>query len=234
MSSTARAASAPSVFGRFLTSTVGLKMLMAVTGVIWVGFVVGHMVGNLQIFWPMPTAEPHPLNRYAHFLQSLGGILWIVRAVLLACFVAHIYAALRLSALNQAARPLNYKVKKNLQASPTSYYMLLSGLVLLAFLIYHVAHLTVGVGVPGGFDHTNVYGNVIASFSVWWITAIYMLAQIALGLHLYHGTWSLFQTLGLNHPRYNAMRRTLATGLSGLVLIGNISIPVSVLTGIVS
>lgn len=210
-------------------TTIGKKVVMAASGIILVGFVFAHMLGNLQVY-----GGADMLNAYAAGLRKIPALLWVARLVLLGAVFAHAWSAIQLTQLNRQARPQSYRVKKNLTTNPAAVTMVFGGLALALFIVYHVAHLTVGVGVPGGFDHTNVYGNVIASFSVWWITAIYMLAQIALGLHLYHGTWSLFQTLGLNHPRYNAMRRTLATGLSGLVLIGNISIPVSVLTGIVS
>ena len=239
MSSTATAASGSSVIGRFLSSTIGLKVLMAVTGAIWIGFVLGHMVGNLQVFAPVPAAAPHPLNVYAAFLQGLGGVLWLARIALLLAFVAHVRAAMMLSALNRQARPQTYKNKKNLQASPTSYYMLVSGLVLLAFLLYHIAHLTLGVTNPElaalPLDHglINVYAKVLASFRQPLIAGIYVIANVFLGLHLHHAVSSMVQTLGLRTPRYAPLVDKLGPAVGGLVIVGNLSMPLAVWLGVV-
>jgi len=240
MSSTATAAVRPSVVARFLSTTVGLKLLMAVTGFIWVGFVVGHMIGNLQIFLPMPeAAEPHQLNRYAHFLQSMGGLLWIVRGVLLAAFVSHVVAAARLNALNRAARPVDYRLKKNLQAPKTSYYMLLSGLVLLAFLIYHVAHLTLCITDPqmATLDHVHglddVYGKMMLTFKRPEIVGMYVVANIFVGLHLHHAVSSMVQTLGLRTPSLANYVDKLGPAVGGIVIVGNLSIPLAIWLGVI-
>ena len=214
-------------------------MLMAVTGVMWVGFVLGHMVGNLQLFASMPAEGPHPLNTYSAFLQGLGGVLWIARITLLVAFVAHVRAAMVLSALNRRARPQDYKAKKNLQASPTSYYMLISGLVLLAFLLYHIAHLTLGVtnpeleSLPKDHGLINVYAKVLASFRQPLIAGIYVIANVFLGLHLHHAVSSMVQTLGLRTARYAAGVDKLGPAVGGLVIVGNLSMPLAVWLGVI-
>ncbi len=239
MSTAATAAGRSSVFGRFLSTTIGLKMLMAATGFIWVGFIIGHMIGNLQIFLPLTDTEPHPLNRYAHFLQSLGGMLWLARTVLLVSFVAHVVSAARLNAINRAARTIEYKVKRNLQAPKTSYYMLLSGLVLLSFLVYHLAHLTWHITDPAlakvndVHGLVDVYGKMMLTFKQPVIVGLYVVANISVGLHLHHAVSSMVQTLGLRTPSYAALVDKLGPAVGGLVIVGNLSIPLAIWLGVI-
>jgi succinate dehydrogenase / fumarate reductase, cytochrome b subunit len=210
-------------------TTVGKKAIMAVTGVILFGFVLGHMAGNLQIF-----AGAQKINDYSKFLHSLPSLLWGTRIVLLSSVVLHIAMALQLSGRNGQARQRSYQVKQDLVTNYAAKTMMLSGPTLAAFIAYHLAHLTVGVPM-GSYQHSgeNVYANLVHGFQVPWVAAIYIVANLLLGMHLFHGMWSFFQSLGLNHPRYNAQRRHFATAFAVLVTLGNVSIPVSVLAGIV-
>jgi succinate dehydrogenase / fumarate reductase, cytochrome b subunit len=212
---------------RFYLTTVGKKFVMAVTGIVLLFFVFGHMVGNLQLF-----AGPAKLNAYALFLHSHGGVLWFVRAVLLFSALWHILIAVQLTLRSWANRPQKYKVLKYREADAASRSMIYGGIFLVAFVIYHVAHLTLG-SVGPAHDAKDVYANVIAGFRVWWISGFYIVGMVALGLHLYHGAWSLFQTLGLNHPLYNGARRWVSTIFAVVVAGANIFIPVAVLAGLV-
>ena len=211
----------------FLWSSVGKKMVMAVTGLILFGFVLGHMLGNLQIY-----LGPEKLNAYAALLKSTGGMLWVVRLGLLAAVGLHILAATSLTLASWSARPQGYREVESRGSTYASRTMRWGGPILGLFIVYHLLHLTVGSAHPG-FDPEDVFGNVVRGFSVWWVSAVYILAMLALGLHLYHGAWSLLQTLGLNHPRVDPVLRALATVFAIVVVAGNVSIPVAVLSGLV-
>jgi succinate dehydrogenase / fumarate reductase cytochrome b subunit len=213
----------------FLRSSIGRKIVMAVTGFILWGFVIGHMVGNLQIYLGREV-----LNAYAVFLRQFGhgGGLWVARGTLIVAALLHIWAAASLTRSNMVARPMGYRERENRESTPFSRTMRVSGVLLLAFLIYHLADFTFGGQNPDFRPH-DVYHNVIASFSVPWISGIYIAAMLFLGMHLYHGVWSMMQTLGLNHPRYNNLRKTFAALITAVVVLGNISFPVAVLTGFI-
>jgi succinate dehydrogenase / fumarate reductase cytochrome b subunit len=215
-------------------STIGRKLLMAITGLLLVGFVVGHMVGNLKIF-----LGPEALDHYAHGLKEFGDpflgkgqFLWIARLSLLGAVGIHIWAALSLARQNRQARPVGYKKWEADRSTYASRTMRYGGVILLLFIIYHLLHLTLGTVHPD--FGTSVYANVISGFQQWPVAAVYILANLALGLHLYHGFWSLFRTLGANNPSRETLRRRTALGVALVVALGNISIPVSVLTGILS
>jgi succinate dehydrogenase / fumarate reductase cytochrome b subunit len=194
-----------------------------------VGFVIGHFLGNSLIF-----VGPEAINAYSAKLHSVPELLWLARIVLLASVLAHIVTAMKLSAKNQAARPSRYRVEKDVATTYAARTMVWSGPILLLFLIYHLAHLTFGV-TPGAYEHstTDVYANLVRGFSVPWVAGFYMVANLALGVHLFHGVWSMFQSLGINHPAYNAGLEKLAVVITVVVAGGNISIPLAVLTGIV-
>jgi succinate dehydrogenase / fumarate reductase cytochrome b subunit len=213
----------------FLLTSVGLKLVMAVSGVVLVVFTIGHFIGNSLIY-----LGPEALNGYSHFLHSLGELLWVVRIVMLTAVVAHIGAALRLAAKNVSARPQRYKKKRDQVTNYAARTMVWSGPILLGFILFHLAHLTLGV-TPGNYEHstTDVYSNVVRGFSIWWVSGLYIFSMLALGNHLYHGTWSMFQSLGVNHPAYNTKLMRAALGVTVLVTLGNISIPLAVLLGIV-
>ncbi len=214
---------------RFWESTNGKKVIMAVSGVILFAFVLGHMIGNLQTF-----EGPEKLNAYGRFLHGAPEILWAVRAGLLIAVGLHIWAATGLALRNNAARPVGYAKRKNTGSSYASRTMYWSGPILLAFIIFHLLHLTAGIIHPGvGFIEGDVYHNTVAGFSVWWVSAWYIFSMLLLGLHLRHGVWSMFQSVGFNHPRHTPILRKAALVFAVVVTAGFISIPLSVLTGII-
>jgi succinate dehydrogenase / fumarate reductase cytochrome b subunit len=208
-------------------SSIGKKAVMAVTGIIGIGFVIGHMIGNLQIF-----QGPEKINAYAVTLRTYPSLLYFVRFVLLSAVILHIVAAYQLSKMSWDARAQNYKRWRPTGSDYASRTMRWSGPILALFIVYHLLDLTFGTVNPD-FEHLNVYHNVIASFSVWWVTAFYVVSMFALGLHMYHGIWSMFQSLGLNNPKYNSYWKNLSVIITGIVVLGNIIMPVSVLLGVV-
>jgi succinate dehydrogenase / fumarate reductase, cytochrome b subunit len=217
-------------------STVGKKIAMAVSGVILIGFVVGHMIGNLKVY-----QGPIVFNHYAEGLRtfglpffSTGQLLWLIRLVLLAALLVHVTAAFQLALHSRRARAIGYrKYDNDLVFSYASRTMLWGGIIILAFVVYHLLHLTLGTVHPD-FIHGDAYHNFVAGFRSIPVSAAYIAAMIPLGFHLYHGFWSMLQTLGANNPSYNRFRRPVAAGLAVIVVLGNISFPVAVLAGIIS
>ena len=215
----------------FLGSSIGKKIVMAITGLVLVLFVLGHMAGNLQIY---KGAEA--LDGYSEFLHHFlhGAGLWIARIVLLACVALHIWAAVGLTRMNAAARPVAYRAVHHEASTWASRYMRVTGFVLLFFVVFHLLNLTTGQWHPGGaFVKGAVYRNLVSTFQVKWVSALYIVSMIALAGHLSHGIWSLMQTMGWNHPRYNALRKQLAWAVTALVVAANISFPIAVLAGFV-
>ncbi|MBV8436015.1 MAG: succinate dehydrogenase cytochrome b subunit [Silvibacterium sp.] len=213
----------------FWYSNTGKKIVMAVTGAILFIFVIGHMLGNLQIF-----QGPERINSYGRFLHNLGEILWAERIVLLSAVVLHIIATVQLALRNKAARPIGYSRRDAINSSYASRTMYWSGPIVLAFVIFHLLHLTAGMIVPGAaFIEGDVYHNVVSGFQVWWVSAWYILAVCLLGLHLRHGIWSMFQSVGVNHPRYMPLLKQAAMWIAAVIVLGYISIPISVLLGLV-
>ncbi len=208
-------------------SSVGLKIVMAVTGVILSGFVLGHMAGNLQIFQGQEA-----IDAYAKFLRIEPAILWMVRLVLLASVGLHIWAYLVLTRRSQKARPQGYREKAYKETSYASASMRLTGPVLLAFIIYHILHMTTGT-VHADFQETKVYHNLIVAFSSAPVAIIYLLAMGMLGFHLWHGVWSLFQTLGFSQPKRHSFGRWFATIFTLVVVLGFAAVPLAILTGAV-
>lgn len=214
---------------RFWQTTVGKKALMAVTGFILFGFIVGHLIGNLQIFLP-----PEKINHYAATLRSLPALLWGARITLLLSVGLHIWSSFQLWLLQREARPVNYVKKANLHSTYASRTMLWSGPIILAFIIFHLLHFTFGTVHPGGpFDEHNVYNNVVTGFQVWPVSLFYIVAMTMLCYHLYHGLWSMFQSLGFSHPVYTPWLQRLAKVVAILIAAGNISIPVAILAGFI-
>jgi succinate dehydrogenase / fumarate reductase cytochrome b subunit len=213
----------------FFGSTIGRKVVMALSGLVLVGFVLAHMAGNLQVY-----LGPHALNEYSASLHEMlhGAGLWIARAGLLVAVGLHIWAATSLTLAERGARPEGYRAVRHRESTYASRTMVWSGPLLLLFIVYHLLHLTFGV-VHGSFIEGDVYHNVVAGFRVWPVSAFYIVAMLALGLHLRHGVWSMLQTLGLSHPRWNGLRSALATAIALIVVVGNISMPVAVLAGLV-
>ena len=212
---------------RFWDTTVGKKAVMAVTGFILFGFVVGHLAGNLQIYEP-----PEKINHYSEMLRSVPSLLWGARITLLASVCLHIWASFALWRLQRAARPIPYAKKANLHSTYASRTMMWSGPIILAFVIYHLLNFTFGTVHPGGpFDVHNVYNNVVTGFQFWPSSVFYIIAMIMLCYHLYHGLWSMFQSLGFSHPVYTPWIQRLAKVVAILLAAAYISIPVAVLAG---
>jgi succinate dehydrogenase / fumarate reductase cytochrome b subunit len=213
----------------FLASSVGRKVVMAATGVILFGFVTVHMLGNLTSYMGATA-----MNHYAEFLHTMihGMGIWAFRAVLLTAVGLHIWAATTLTLDNMAARPTGYRAQQNVASTWASRTMRWSGVILAAFIIYHLLHLTTGTVHPA-FDPANPYANFVNGFKVPAASGFYIVAQLCLGLHMWHGVWSCTQSLGLAHPRYDRLRRNFATGLTVLVVGVNISYPIAVLTGFI-
>ena len=209
----------------FWSSTIGKKVVMAVTGIVLVGYILAHVTANLLIF-----VGPSAIDAYAVKLRTLPILLWGVRLLLLVSVVLHIVAAAQLTVRTRAARPTPYHRFDPQASSPASRTMRWGGVAILLFLIYHILHFTTGQAHPD-FIHLAPYHNVTTAFRVWWVAAIYIAALGALAMHLYHGTWSMFQTLGIEHARVNAARRRLATIIAILVPLGFVSVPIAVLIG---
>jgi succinate dehydrogenase / fumarate reductase cytochrome b subunit len=228
VSSPSVASSAAAHSAGLLSSTIGKKALMAVTGFVLYGFVVGHMLGNLQVFM-----GPEAINAYAEFLQHFlhGQGLWIARGVLLLSVLVHIWAAASLTLANAAARRVGYREWQAKQSTYASRTMVWSGPLLLLFIVYHLAHLTTGQAHPE-FVRGDVYRNMVVGFQNPFASAFYVLAMLALGLHMYHGFWSMLQTLGLHHARWARVRGVVSGLLAFVVVAGNISMPVAVLLGV--
>jgi len=218
-------------------TTIALKMLMAVTGVIFLGYVLLHMYGNLKAF-----AGHDAYNDYAEHLRTLGepmlpyaGFLWVLRAVLIVALVLHVWAAWKLALRARRARSVRYRVKRNSSSSPASRLMRWGGLALLLFVVWHLLNFTVGkVNVTGG-PTNDPYNLLVDSFATWWLTVIYLLAMVALGMHLWHGVWSAAQTLGVtNNAR--ARRNAKIGGMVAAVLIagGFALVPLFILAGVIT
>jgi succinate dehydrogenase / fumarate reductase cytochrome b subunit len=220
---------------RFYEAPIGKKAVMALTGVILFGYVVAHLLGNLQIY----SSDPQQINRYAAFLHSPAnvGFLWGARLILLLAVVMHIVASIQLTKLKSDARPQGYVKKDNASATYASRTMMWSGPIIAAFVIFHVLHLTAGAVVPlqdvgGDPAQPDVHANVISGFQNPLISGFYILAMVLLCTHLYHGLWSMFQSLGFYHPRYTPKLKTGAAIFAILIAIGNCSIPLAVMAGL--
>jgi succinate dehydrogenase cytochrome b subunit len=216
-------------------TSVGKKVVMALTGLILTAFVIVHMLGNLKLY-----AGEAKFNAYAVWLREMGSpvfgpeqLLWLGRLVLLAAVGLHIVAAVQLTQMSRAARPIGYDRPVLLETTYAARTMRWGGVILTLFVIYHLLHFTFGaVGYgPGQFQPLSVYRNVVRGFSVWYVSAFYIAAMVVLGLHMYHGIWSTFQTLGVADIRARRVYRGLAAVVALGVVVGNISIPLAVLAG---
>ncbi|MGE5595093.1 MAG: succinate dehydrogenase cytochrome b subunit [Hyphomicrobiales bacterium] len=219
----------------FYRSALGKKAVMAVTGIFLLGFVLVHMLGNLKIY----TGEEH-LNAYGEYLRDIGepilphtGFLWILRTVLIIAFALHIHAAVSLTMMNRRARPVGYKGGRNyVAANYAARTMRWSGVIVGAFIVFHLMDLTWGNANPD-FVRGEPYHNLVESFQRTPVAIVYIIANILLGIHIFHGAWSLFQSLGWNNPRFNPWRRGFAVIFAAVIVIGNVSFPLAVMTGIV-
>jgi succinate dehydrogenase cytochrome b subunit len=215
------------VLRAFWGSTIGKKVVMAVTGLVGVGFVIGHMLGNLQVF-----LGPAKFNGYAHFLRSLGELLWVVRAVLIAAVVLHVVAAVQLSRRRLVARPVGYKQGSQHEVSTVaSRTIRWGGALLFLFIVFHILHFTTR-SIFRDYSTTDVYANVIRGFGVWWVVIFYVAAMAALGLHLYHGIWSALRTLGASKASAEPLKRPVAAVIAFVVWLGFTVIPIAIFAGL--
>jgi succinate dehydrogenase cytochrome b subunit len=213
----------------FWQSTNGKKVVMAITGAMMFLFLIGHLLGNLLIF-----EGPATINAYARFLHFDGSLLWIIRSTLILAILLHILATVQLGVRNWKARPIGYSRKEAINSSYASRTMYWSGPIVLAFIIFHLLEFTSGTIHPHStFLPGDAYHNVVAGFQVWWVSAWYIFALILLGFHLRHGLWSMFQSVGLAHPRHTQNMKRAAFWIATLIILGYISIPISILLGFV-
>jgi succinate dehydrogenase / fumarate reductase cytochrome b subunit len=223
-------------FVDFYRSAVGKKFVMAWTGIILMGYVFAHMVGNLKLY--LGSEE---MNHYAEFLRVLaypifprGGALWIMRLGLLAALVLHLHASYALTMMNRRSRPTKYVSKRDyIAADFAARTMRWTGILVLLFVVFHLLDLTWGTANPS-FEHGSPYENTVASFQRVPVSIFYIIANLALGVHLYHGAWSLFQSIGWNRRRFNAWRRYFAIGFAVVTVGANVTFPLAVLTGIIT
>lgn len=229
----------------FYRSAVGKKWVMAITGIALLGFVLAHMIGNLKAYIGFDAIEgAYELDIYGEALRELlfpllprTVPLWIMRIGLIAAFVIHVHAAYSLTIMNRKARPTSYQgPREYLAASYASRTMRWSGVIVLLFLAWHLADLTWGIQpfAADGWERAAIQNNLVDSLNRVPVAALYVVANLALGLHIYHGAWSMFQSLGANNPRFNRWRRYFAMAFAAVIVIGNVSIPLAVLAGIIS
>lgn len=231
-------------FQAFYASTIGKKVVMAVTGIILTAFVFFHMIGNLKIYFGRDAEGVYYLDHYAEWLKLEMGApvlmpywgLWLARIVLLTALVLHVYSGLSLTFTAMGARSKPYAQKKGSPAMFTAQMMRLGGVAIFLFIAYHLVHFTININgnmILPGFVYGEVYQNVITAFQFTPAAIVYMAALVALGLHIFHGGWSMFQTLGLNNRRWKMTWRTLAALVAAAIMVGNISIPIAVMTGMI-
>ncbi|HET7614043.1 MAG TPA: succinate dehydrogenase cytochrome b subunit [Gemmatimonadaceae bacterium] len=212
---------------RFYASMVGKKVVMGVTGLIGVGFVILHSLGNLLVF-----RGPEAINSYSHFLKSSGELLWALRIVLIVAVILHVVAAVQLSRQSLAARPVGYVKREPQAATIASRTMRWGGVLLLIFIVLHILHFTTGTIRPTGyFSSEDVYANVVGSFRIWWVALFYIVSMIALGLHLFHGAWSSVRTIGVSPRSPHPLHRRISLVIAVFVWAAFTAIPVAVIAG---
>lgn len=220
----------------FYRSTIGKKVIMGITGLIGIGYVILHMAGNLQAF-----VGQDKINSYGALLHGpLAEFTWLLRIVVFVALVLHVLMATQLTLRSRAARPIGYHRKEPQVATLASRTMKWGGVLLLVFIVVHILHFTTETldfggwrGMTDNSGHRDVYGNIIASFRIWWVSAFYIVAMLALLLHLYHGAWSSLRTLGYAKPSPNPLHRRIALAIAIVVWLGFTALPVGVLTGII-
>jgi succinate dehydrogenase / fumarate reductase, cytochrome b subunit len=208
-------------------SEIGKKALMATSGFVLFVFVVAHALGNLQVYLGATR-----LDAYAQFLRATPSLLWGTRVVLTLAIGIHAVLGVRLARESAAARPIRYATRTSFRATFSSRTMIWSGLLIFAFILYHLLHLTVGVAHPS-FEHGHVYHNVVVGLRVVPASVAYVVSMLALGVHLNHGLWSMFQSIGVSHPRLTTPLRRAATLVATLIVLSNVSIPAAILVGLV-
>jgi succinate dehydrogenase / fumarate reductase cytochrome b subunit len=222
-------------FSAFYHSSVGKKMIVAITGIILILFVIGHLLGNLQIF-----LGPDWINGYSQHLRDLGPLLWAIRIFLFAAVTIHIYGTIQLAIENRRARPEPYIEKEHVKATFASRHMVMSGLIVLAFIIYHLAHFTVRVTDPrfallkaDPLNHYDVYSMMVYGFQNYLVSGFYVLGLFLLALHLSHGSSSFFQSLGLNDRKLTPRLALGGRIFAWLLFAGYTSIPIAILLGLI-
>jgi len=214
---------------QFYGSMVGKKAVMGVTGLIGIGFVILHSLGNLLVF-----RGPDAINSYSHFLKSTGELLWGLRIVLIVAVVLHVVAAAQLTRQSRAARPLGYVRWEPQAATIASRTMRWGGVLLLVFIVVHILHFTTGTIRPAGaFSRQDVYANVVTSFRIWWVALFYVVSMIALGLHLFHGAWSSVRSIGVSRMSAVPLRHRVSMALAILIWAAFTAVPVAVFSGLV-
>lgn len=214
---------------RFYRAAIGKKIVMGVTGLAGIGFVIAHMAGNLLAF-----RGPEAINRYAHFLASTGELLWIARLLLVGAVILHIIAAYQLTLQNRAARPAGYVNREPQVSTFAARTMRIGGVILLIFIALHIMHFTnPGWRPEGVFDKADVYTNIVVSFRIWWVTLFYVIAMLSLGLHLYHGAWSSFRSIGVAQASSRPLHRTVAMAIAIIIWLGFTAVPVAVFAGLI-
>ncbi len=226
---------------RFLSSTLGTKVVVAVTGIILLGFVLLHMLGNLKTFTGIDAHGVPHIDVYARFLRTMGEpmiphefALWSTRAILFAALVLHVGMVLRLQVLNRAARPISYTHRpERVVSTVAARTMLVSGLLILVFVVIHILHFTTGsLSLLPEVVPEEVYANLARAFGVWYVTVFYVIAAGLLGFHLYHGAWSMFQTLGVDNPDRNRPLRWAAALVAVILVLGFCSVPLLFIIGV--
>jgi succinate dehydrogenase / fumarate reductase cytochrome b subunit len=213
----------------FYASMVGKKVVMGVTGLIGIGFVILHSLGNLLIFQGSGA-----LNSYSHFLKSSAELLWALRITLIVAVILHVIAAAQLTRQSRAARPVGYVKHESQVATVASRTMRWGGVLILVFIVLHILHFTTGTIRPAGvFSHQDVYANVVSSFRIWWVTLFYVVTMIALGFHLFHGAWSSMRSIGVSPPSPRPLHRRISLAIAVLVWAAFTAVPVAVFTGMV-
>ena len=214
---------------RFYSAAIGKHIVMGVTGLIGIGFVLLHMAGNLLAF-----RGSEALNAYAHFLASTGELLWLLRITLVVAVILHVIAAYQLTIQNRAARPVGYVNREPQVSTWAARTMRWGGVLLLVFIVLHIMHFTNPGWKPDGmFVKSDVYANIVTSFQIWWVTLLYVVAMIALGLHLYHGTWSSVRSIGAAQPSPRPLHRKAALVLAVIIWLGFTAVPVAVFAGLI-
>jgi succinate dehydrogenase cytochrome b subunit len=220
----------------FYRSTIGKKVIMGITGLIGIGFVIAHMAGNLQVF-----IGQDKLNSYGALLHGpLAELTWALRIVLIVSVILHVTMAYQLTRRSAQARPVGYQKKNAQVATLASRTMKWGGVLLLLFIVFHILHFTTETVDPGGWrgmtdsqGHRDVYGNIIASFRIWWVAAFYIVAMIFLGLHLHHGAWASVRTLGYAKPSANPLHRKIAIAVAVVVWLGFTIVPLGVIARVI-
>jgi len=218
-------------------STIGKKIIMAITGLVLVGFVIAHMLGNLQIF-----LGPAKLNAYGAFLKGTPELLWLERIVVFFAIVFHALMAWQLTQIKRAARPVGYERRDPQVSTLASRTMRWGGVLLLVFIVFHILHFTTGTVFPiasrpdaqyPGFSETDVYGNVVSAFRNPWVVVFYVVSMLFLLLHIFHGAWSSVRTLGVSKPSRDPLHRRISTLIAVVVWLGFVSLPLGVFFGVI-